>query len=595
MRKKLARWKSQYISKGGRITLIRSTLANMPIYFMSMLSMPRKVRLRLEWIQREFLWGGGALERKIHLVKWELGKIWGGARGLEFKGSKGETHGVGLWKTLRKEWEVVKSRLVFVVGNGKRIKFWKDIWCGDEPLCVSFPSLFALAVSKDAWVKDVWRCNEGGGSWSPLFSRPFNDWELEEVCSFFVALNRKQIQQGVDDRVIWRETNCGKFSVKSLYKSLVSGHPISFPLSAIWKVTVQPRVSFLGGKQCGERLSPWISFKGEVRTLWVLLYSMFGVQWVLPATVKETLSGWNGSFVGKKRKGVWKASPLCLFWTVWKTRNKVAFEEEELSIQRLKASFVYFLWLETKRSIKDGPSTLVDFVGWVASLDKVQALKRYKFSLAFENSNEEDYVTEKFFQSLVAAESPEIKGNIMKGVKNHWFGKILGSVPVVVGAPNIQDFAPSLGSILHIKELKDAEPVAKTMKYLAEHPEAYNQSLRWKYEGPSDSFKALVDMAAVHSSCRLCIHLATAIREREENSPGFQKRPCKCTRGSETVYHLYIRERGRFEMESIFLSNAMVWLQYPTKSTLLETNGTASPIKGSGLELTGLAAALALP
>ena len=77
--------------------------------------------------------------------------------------------------------------------------------------------------------------------------------------------------------------------------------------------------------------------------------------------------------------------------------------------------------------------------------------------------------------------------------------------------------------------------------------------IRWKYEGPSDSFKALVDMAAVHSSCRLCIHLATMIREKEEQSPGFKKRPCKCTRGSETVYHLYVRERGRFETESIFL------------------------------------------
>lgn len=77
--------------------------------------------------------------------------------------------------------------------------------------------------------------------------------------------------------------------------------------------------------------------------------------------------------------------------------------------------------------------------------------------------------------------------------------------------------------------------------------------IRWKYKGPSDSFKALVDMAAVHSSCRLCIHLATMIREKEESSPGFKKRPCKCTRGSETVYHLYVRERGRFEMESIFL------------------------------------------
>ncbi|CAK7329879.1 unnamed protein product [Dovyalis caffra] len=163
-------------------------------------------------------------------------------------------------------------------------------------------------------------------------------------------------------------------------------------------------------------------------------------------------------------------------------------------------------------------------------VDKVETLKRYKFSLAFENSNEEDYVTEKFFQSLVA-----------------------GTIPVVVGAPNIQDFAPAPNSILHIKELEDVDSIAKTMKYLAENPDAYNQSLRWKYEGPSDSFKALVDMAAVHSSCRLCIHLATMIREKEENSPGFKRRPCRCTRGSETVYHLYVRERGRFEMASVFL------------------------------------------
>ncbi|CAF2216947.1 BnaA08g02510D [Brassica napus] len=172
-------------------------------------------------------------------------------------------------------------------------------------------------------------------------------------------------------------------------------------------------------------------------------------------------------------------------------------------------------------------------------VDKVEALKRYKFSLAFENTNEEDYVTEKFFQSLVA-----------------------GSVPVVVGAPNIDEFAPASDSFLHIKSMEDVEPVAKKMKYLAANPAAYNQTLRWKYEGPSDSFKALVDMAAVHSSCRLCIFLATRIQEQEEKSPSFKKRPCKCTRGgSDTVYHVFVRERGRFEMESIFLRGKHLTLE----------------------------------
>ena len=36
------------------------------------------------------------------------------------------------------------------------MSFWKDKWCGTIPLCESFPSLYALATSKDAWVKDVW-------------------------------------------------------------------------------------------------------------------------------------------------------------------------------------------------------------------------------------------------------------------------------------------------------------------------------------------------------------------------------------------------------------------------------------------------------
>ncbi|CAK9318064.1 unnamed protein product [Citrullus colocynthis] len=168
-----------------------------------------------------------------------------------------------------------------------------------------------------------------------------------------------------------------------------------------------------------------------------------------------------------------------------------------------------------------------------STVDKLETLKHYKFSLAFENSNEEDYVTEKYFQSLVA-----------------------GAVPVVIGAPNIEEFAPSPASLLHIRELSDVESVANSMKYLAENPEAFNNSLRWKYEGPSDSFKALLDMAAVHSSCRLCIHVATGIHETEEKGLAFKNRPCKCTRGSETVYHVYVRERGRFNSESIFLRSS---------------------------------------
>ena len=69
-RKRLASWKLQYISKGGRATLIRSSLSSLPIYHLSLFRAPLKVCARLERIQRQFLWGGSDLEKKVSLVSW---------------------------------------------------------------------------------------------------------------------------------------------------------------------------------------------------------------------------------------------------------------------------------------------------------------------------------------------------------------------------------------------------------------------------------------------------------------------------------------------------------------------------------------------
>ena len=88
---------------------------------------------------------------------------------------------------------------------------------------------------------------------------------------------------------------------------------------------------------------------------------------MLSSSVRETLLGWNEFLVGKRRKIVWRAGPLCIFWTVWKTRNRIAFEDEVLSTQRLKPSSLNSLWSETKLFIKDGPSTFLKFFDWVGS------------------------------------------------------------------------------------------------------------------------------------------------------------------------------------------------------------------------------------
>ena len=89
----------------------------------------------------------------------------------------------------------------------------------------------------------------------------------------------------------------------------------------------------------------------KARVLWELVFAMFGVMWVLPLSARDTLLGWHGSFVGKKRRKAWMTTPLCLFWSDWKERNMITFENEDLLIQRMKYLFVCNLWSWSKSCI----------------------------------------------------------------------------------------------------------------------------------------------------------------------------------------------------------------------------------------------------
>lgn len=61
----LASWKILYLFEGSRLTLMKSTISNLPTYFMSLFPLPTGVAN----LQLDFLWGGQGEEFKYHLVR----------------------------------------------------------------------------------------------------------------------------------------------------------------------------------------------------------------------------------------------------------------------------------------------------------------------------------------------------------------------------------------------------------------------------------------------------------------------------------------------------------------------------------------------
>ena len=69
---------------------------------------------------------------------------------------------VSLWRYIRSGWLNFSKLLVYDVGDGTRVKFWKHVWCGDCTLQEAFPELYCLSRSKDSSEVEVMGWSAGG-------------------------------------------------------------------------------------------------------------------------------------------------------------------------------------------------------------------------------------------------------------------------------------------------------------------------------------------------------------------------------------------------------------------------------------------------
>ena len=110
---------------------------------------------------------------------------------------------MGFWKDIRREAQQMKQDCKLMLGDGGRIRFWEDKWCGENLLCVLLPTLYAVVGSKGAKVGEVWEIRRGEGGRNLRFIKPFNDWEMDETQRLINLISSRKISQGEKDTIFW--------------------------------------------------------------------------------------------------------------------------------------------------------------------------------------------------------------------------------------------------------------------------------------------------------------------------------------------------------------------------------------------------------
>ncbi|NXV81403.1 FUT5 fucosyltransferase, partial [Atlantisia rogersi] len=110
-------------------------------------------------------------------------------------------------------------------------------------------------------------------------------------------------------------------------------------------------------------------------------------------------------------------------------------------------------------------------------------VSQYNFYLAFENSQHEDYITEKLWRNALSS----------------------GTVPIVLGPPreNYERFLPP-DSFIHVDDFDTAEDLAQYLWELSEDPERYQSYFQWR-----KWMKPVAEVGWALRVCRACLFLQT--------------------------------------------------------------------------------------
>ena len=113
--------------------------------------------------------------------------------------------------------------------------------------------------------------------------------------------------------------------------------------------------------------------------------------------------------------------------------------------------------------------------------EKQNSYRSHKFVIAFEEFADADYVTDKFYDTLLA-----------------------GAVPIYLGAPNIEEFAPGDNCFVDVRQFESPKSLADFIKKCYEDEQLYAKFFGWRNQPLRQSFLNKINEQKEHPLVRLC-------------------------------------------------------------------------------------------
>ncbi|OVA07496.1 hypothetical protein BVC80_8509g5 [Macleaya cordata] len=152
------------------------------------------------------------------------------------------SQGVGVWKKILKERDLIFQNSNLEVHDGKSVYFWWDLWCGPSRLKDRFPSIYKISRKKYGAIADVVSSVDNRVTWELDINRVLNEDELRVMNQLMQVVGMAPMLLESDDVFNCSLANDNVFSAKACYKVLINEGETCPVSNLIWNKEVPSKM-----------------------------------------------------------------------------------------------------------------------------------------------------------------------------------------------------------------------------------------------------------------------------------------------------------------------------------------------------------------